>query len=171
MNKWGVRLVGVFFVVWAVHDFFGLLTGQLSQKGFMGLIIENNGHDIAPWIGAFLIIYIGVQLIRLDQKGRLWALILLWLRVVVLGFFLAWTALSPTSNFFSKTDMSVVLHVFYTDWPGVIRGPNSIYLLFVGTFLFHSALTYYLMRKDVIQLFAKADTTESNATNPGTTPA
>ena len=160
MKKKGVRLVGVFFVVWAIHNFFGLLTGQLSKKGFMGLIIESGGHDIAPWIGACLFLYIGVQLIRLDPRGRLWALTFLWLSVIVLGFYLAWIVLSPTSNFFSNTDMSIIWHFFYTDWPGEIKGPYNNYSVFIGVFLFYSALTYFLMRKDIKQLFEKSVTTE-----------
>jgi FtsH-binding integral membrane protein len=138
MNKWGVRLIGIYFIVWAIHDFFGLLTGQFSKEGFMGIIINAFGHDIATWIGAFLCLYIGIQLIRFDQRGRRWALILLWPWVIISGFLLVWIILSPDYSIFSHADTSITLRAFYTDWPGEIRGPYRVYSVYVSIFFFYT---------------------------------
>lgn len=164
MSKWGVRFVGVFFILWAIHDFFGLLTGRFSKEGFMGIIVDAFGHDIAPWIGAFLCLYIGIQLIRLNPKGRRWALFLLWLWVIVSGFYLVWVALSPTSNFFSDVNMSIEWRFFYTNWPGEIKSPYNNYMMYIGLFLFYSDITYFLMRKGVKRLFEKPIPSEEPAT-------
>jgi len=163
MNKWGVRVIAIYFCVWSIHDFFGLLTGQLSKEGFMGLIIDAFGYDIAPWIGAFVCLYIGVQLIRLDPKGRRCALFLLWLWMIISGFYLVWMVFSPTSNFFSDANMSVVWRLFYTDWPGEVKGSYKNFLMYIGIFIFYSILTYFLMRKDVKRLFEKHVTADESA--------
>lgn len=169
MKKWGVRLIGFYFLIGAIFDLLGLVMGTRSKKGFLGLIITNshaNQVDIMGWIGVFVLAYAGYYLLRLDARGRLWTLIVLWPWVIISGFYLAWIVLSPTSTFFSNANMSMGWHFFYTDWPGEINGPYRIYSLFIGIFLFYSALTYFLMRKDVKQLFQKADTTAENHPNP-----
>lgn len=156
MKKWGVRLIGCYFFTWGISEVYKLIIGT-SSNSFFGIITTQNGEEVAfmAWVGVIVYLYIGFQLLRFDPRGRLWALTIFWLSVIALGFYLAWLALSPTSNFFSDVEMSVVLRVLFTDWPGEINGPTRIYSLLVGIFLFYSFLTYFLMRKDVKQLFEK----------------
>jgi hypothetical protein len=146
MKVWGIRLIGMFFLVGAILNLFGIITGINPPHGFMGLswVSSSIEFDIMAWIGTFVFAYIGYHLLKLRSQGRIWALILLWISVLRIVFAFIYTAIKIPAPLTSITLVANYPgHSYTLDKPG-------IFLVLMGiSFLFFAIPTYFLMRKDV----------------------
>ena len=64
LTKWGVRLIGIYFFLWAVSDFYRLVIGTRTAKGFLGFdlgLTYNGEHiDVVAWLGVAVLFYAGL---------------------------------------------------------------------------------------------------------------
>ncbi len=175
MNKWGVRLVGWYFLIWAISDVLGLMIDSGQTRGFLGIsadlsydynlpFYKGTGQiEIMRWAGVCVLVYVGYNLLRFKQSGRMAALIVLWPTAIISGFYFILMILSSVSVFYySGTRLSATLNFFHTNWPGEISDPIILPLAFGSLFLLNFIITYFLMRKDTKQLFKKPATSEVN---------
>lgn len=166
MNKWGVRLIGCYFLIWAISDLVELIIGTHSKKGFMGFYIEIGGLDIAPWIGVCILFYTVFQLVRFDNSGRIWALIMLWPYTIIWGALF----IAALVSFFSPPVRERLSSSFTWTWTMVPKPEPPVgFSLFVGVvFINFLVPLYYLLRKNTKALFQKIITAEENNPNPET---
>jgi hypothetical protein len=162
MKKWGVRLIGCGFIVWAISNLYNLITGTAHIKGFMGfdLVITYNGNEtgILAWVGVYILCYAGIQLIRLDIRGRTWALIMFWPATVFMGIFFLITVFS--SIFSWPLGSSIIFPFFNFQWSGEITGPIMLPLVAGLLFIFNAIPLYFLTREDIKRLFLKNEMIE-----------
>ena len=166
MNKWGVRLISCYFFVWAISDVYKLATGTSSNK-FFGFYFSSNGENLAfmAWAEVVALAYIGFQLLRFHPGGRYWSLAVLWLMTLEAGGFLIWMIVLLAKDFFEGKSSGLAWNCNCPIWHGEVRGLPAVLLYFVVVFIFIFIPTYFLMRKDVKQLFEKAVATVENTPN------
>lgn len=165
MNKWGVRLVGCIFFVWAISDTLKLiLTGRTG--GFFGIhfyLFTYNGVgqiDILGWIGIYILFYTGIQLMRFDNRARIWALIMLWPYTIFLGALF----IAALVSFFSplvREHLSSSITWNWIAWPKP-EPPLGLSLFFGVLFIYFLTPLYFLLRKSTKQLFIKPLPTDGN---------
>ncbi|MGC1378863.1 MAG: hypothetical protein WA821_21710 [Anaerolineales bacterium] len=85
MKKWVVRGLGILFLVWASVYVFALLTDQQSKTGLFGFYFQIANINITGWIAGGMLLYTGYHLIRLQEGGRFFALVFLWLSLIQLS--------------------------------------------------------------------------------------
>src|SRR5215510_5940267 len=93
MKKWGVRLIGISFLFGAMTIYFNTITKQNPPRGLMGFSFYYASGpspasmtpqlDIVALIGLCANLYVAYNLLRLKNQGRVWALIVLWLSVLL----------------------------------------------------------------------------------------
>ncbi len=155
LNVWGVRLLGVFFLLWSLLDFVELITGTRSRKGFLGLHVDIGGLDIMTWIGVYVLSYTGYHLLKLNSQGRNWALIIFWPSMIVTGLYFLLAVISSISSSRFDTNLSTTLNLFKFQW--AIEDTVTLLIVLGGMFLLNSIPLFFLMRKDVKNLFLKPD--------------
>ena len=170
MNKWGVRLISAYFFVWAISKAVGIDNSKGSSYNIELPFYKHSGQiDLVGWIGVCVLLYVGYNLLRFDSTSRTIALISLWPSVIGMGVFFVLITYSAINAFLSgayaTADSSMTFYFFHIKWPGEITNPALIYSIIVGRLMLVLAPLYFLMRKDVKQLFAKTDTTETSAPN------
>ncbi len=159
MNKWGVRLISCYFFIWAISDVYKLISGTRHAKGFLGFHLTYHGENInidsMAWAGVVILVYAAFQLLRFHPSGRYWALTVLWVSTLLSGFSFIWLIVLLANAFYNGTGIDFS----NPKWLGEDSRPIAALLLFVGAFLFYFISVYFLMRKDVKQLFQKPVTT------------
>lgn len=152
MNKWGVRLISVYLFIWAISDFYNLITGNELIGIFIGFDLGLNRDGIPihvmAWVEALVLVYAGVQLLRFRSSGRYGALTVLLLYTLRAGGYLIWMIIITA---FSFIDSEFRFSFSLVDGIGPITFLFDMVILFVYYFI----PTYYLMRRDVKQLFEK----------------
>lgn len=110
-------------------------------------------------IGLCVYVYIAYNLLKLNEQGRIWALVILWISVLRFVFSFIYTVIkSPVS----WTSLSMV-----ATYPGhsYILNTPSIFLVSTGIVLLLYALPiYFLMRQDIKLEFQKQETPELKPT-------
>jgi len=159
MNKWGVRLIAVYFCVWAIFDFYTLTTGNGKTNGFLGfeLAVSQNGKpvDVMAWLQAFVFMGVAVRLLSFEPGGRYWALFVFWIKSIKSAGFLVWMIVVSINDFY-KTDIpNLALKINIPIWVGELKGFSVALFYFVVFLIFYFIPTYFLMRKDVKCLFEK----------------
>ena len=168
LTKLGVRLIGIFFFIRAVADVYGLITHTRSAEGFLGFYMNFNDDgkpiiDIMAWVGVVIMIYVCFQLFRFHPSGRNWALTIYWLLLLEGAGYSIWLIISWVKDFFGGKDFSFALNINNPVWQGEVSGLFAILLYFGVVVVFIFIPVYFLMRKDVKQLFQKtAPTGETN---------
>jgi hypothetical protein len=164
MNKWGVRLIAVFLFIWAISDLHNLITGNELTPVFIGfdLMLNRDGIPIhvMAWVEALVLVYAGVQLLRFNPCGRYGALTMLLINTIRAGGYLIWMiVIMVVGLYHSGSD-------FWWQF-SLVDGVSYFSFLFamVIFFVYYFIPTYYLMRRDVKQLFQKAITTAENNSN------
>lgn len=164
MNKWGVRLIGLFFIVWAMQLAIRLITGNHPPHGFLFLVVDIDGIDLAAWIGVCVLVCIGYRLLALDPRSRFWALIMLWFLSIGYGWYFLKTIISVFSH--SSLD-PITLNFWPSQWNSPKLESTEIQLgVTLATFLYFAIPLYYLLRKDVKQLFQRPVTKVENNPDP-----
>lgn len=150
MKKWGVRLIGILFLLWAISEGIALANGT-SRAPFY-FVTDNIRLNVITPIEICLLLYISVQLMLFAKNGRTWALIMLsWavLRIgVVLVFILSWAAFNTPLKLGNY-------QVAYKLDMGFIKpdSPLLISISAIGMFIVILTSLYFLLRKDVKALF------------------
>ena len=163
LAKWGVRLIGFLLFVGAISDFYKLITGTRQIQGFLGfdLGLNHDGKpiDVMGWLGVVILIYVGVQLLRFQPSGRYWALFIFLVSTLLLVVNLVWFI----GLFTTASSGGTRIDIANPQWLDEKSRPIAAILLFVGVIVFYCVPAYFLMRKDVKQLFHKpAPTGESH---------
>ena len=167
MNKWGVRLVGWYFIIRAILTAVGLILSPTHAGGFFGIYMDNSisfnlpiGNCTFPQIDfmalweTFFLFLVGYYILRFQSRARLTALIVLWPSTIYYGFYFILMTLAAIFSFFDpEAEASATLRFF--KWSRDVNDPLILLLAFTGFFLFYSIPTYLLMRKDVKHLFEK----------------
>ena len=153
LAKWGVRLIGLCFFLWATSNLIDVVTVSGNTKGFYGITMTlSDDIDITAWIGIYILFYTGVQLMRFDKRGRIWALILHWPLVIVLGvLFIASIILLFMPSFYESLPFSFAPKVRFLQI--VAETPLETSLFFLLDFVYFAAPLYFLLRKDTKALF------------------
>lgn len=166
MKKWGVRLIGFYFLIRAVSEVYQLITGTRHAKGFFGIYLRSNNNsidaiDIMAWIGVYILIYTGIQLIRFDRRGRTWALILFWPSVIFMGTLFM---VSLISFFYPSIyeDLHIPIAPTLSLFKRKAETPFEIFLFLGFGFSYCLIPLYYLLRKDTKALFQKVPAAEAN---------
>ncbi|MFZ5880072.1 MAG: hypothetical protein ACOY0R_11935 [Chloroflexota bacterium] len=152
MKKWGVRLIGILFLLQAISTTIAYANG--ISPSFSGYVeVDNVKLDITTPILICLFLYAGFQLARCKESGRIWALILLWPSVIAsLLFFVE--ALVTYNSPIVAGKWKIGLEVFWL-WgqeKTILDSPIRVFV--VGLFMiFYLVPLYYLLRKDVKALF------------------
>lgn len=151
MNKLGVRLIALVFIIGAITDVYGLVTGTRHAQGGLGfdLGLTYNGKpiDVMAWMEVVVLLYAGIQLLRFHPSGRNWALFIFWVMTVFAGIFLFW---------FIGSLATASIQISNPPW--LSENSRSIFaiLLLIGIIIvFCLVPIYFLMREDVKQLFEK----------------
>ncbi len=151
MKKWGVRLIGILFLLWAVSSFIDWLRG--SEEGFLGFYINIFGSNISPLVEVFILLYTSYYIFKFDKRGRIWALILLWPSSIASLLFFIKTLVTYNSPIV-VVKWTVGLEVFWLQGQEKTILDMPIRVLVVGLFMILSlAALYYLLRKDIKALF------------------
>lgn len=162
MRKWGIRLIGIFFLFWAISDLVRLIKGIRPPRGFMGvdLGITYNGETIGimAWIGVCVLVYTGFCLLKLNPQGHKWALILLWLSILKLVLALVLIIILSLKSHTSPA--SLMTSVNYLSYSIKFDKPGSFLALTGVSFLFYAIQIYFLMRNDVKMEFQRHETLE-----------
>jgi hypothetical protein len=167
MKKWISRLVGCFFLTWALSEFIGLLTGTRSVKGFYGFVSNAfirgipERVDVAAWIGVIILAWTGYYLIRLEEWGRRLALILLWPCLIGNSLLFILYAIGSINSILFDDPISVTIRLFNFNWPGEMDKPFIILSFFGGLLFFYGIIVYFLSRKDIKILFQKPETPQN----------
>ena len=162
MSKWGVRLIGVGFLVWAAINVYSLIRNPGYSGGFPVIhlyLYTYNGIgqvDLMGWIGVAILCYIGFYLIRFNRKGRTWALIILWPNAIIFTVAMIATCVS----FFSQPVLQYLSHSIFSSytWQSLSEQYDTsvkLMYLFGMAFLLSVVPLYYLLRKDTKSLFQK----------------
>jgi hypothetical protein len=172
MNKWGVRLIGYYFFVRAILTAYGLILSPFEAGGFFGFQATDASYTL-PFIGSgkqidFLalgevitLMLIGYFILRLNLTARGTALIVLWPPTIYYGIYFILMTLVALFSFFSPEVTASETLTFF-QWSREVNNPIILALAHAGFFLFYAIPTYFLMRKDVKQLFEKPVTIEES---------
>lgn len=165
MNKWGVRLISVYLSIWAITNAYKIISGH-SKNTFFGLGFNLFGHtlDFLAWAEVAFLVYIGFQLFRFQSGGRNSALFLFWWLSISSAGFLIWMIVVTANDLYKGEIPSLALNLNNPTWFGELRGFSAAWFYFVVILVFYFIPTYFLMRKDVKQLFEKPVTIEEPAT-------
>jgi hypothetical protein len=176
MNKWGVRLAGWYFIIWALLTAIGFMLSPTHAGGFFGVYMYNSGSYTLPIIGSgaipqldlmalgksIFLVLAGYFILRLQSPARVAALTVLWPSVIIHGFIFVLVLAGAIYDLFagrnSGGDYYATFYFFQTNWPGKITDPILLNLIFTGRFLLSLIPTYILMRKDVKRLFQRTVT-------------
>jgi hypothetical protein len=161
MNKWGVRLIALLFIILAISNVYRLVTGTGRSSDDLGIAYNGKPVYIMAGIWAGIYFYTGFHLLKFHQKGRDWALFLLWPSTILVGLVCILVITVSVLSLYTRTALPIDLN---PRWGSQINNPISVSIIFIGGFLLIFIPTYFLMRKDVKQLFEKPVTTEA-ATN------
>jgi hypothetical protein len=148
MKKWGVRLIAIYFLLWAIGEGIALANG--TSKAPFYLVSDNIRLDVITPIEICLLLYISFQLIFFVKNGRTWALIVLSWAVLRSGvvFILSWITFNAPLKLGDyqlayKLDMGLVKS----------DSPLLISIVAAGMFIAFLMSLYYLLRKDIKALF------------------
>lgn len=170
MNKWGVRLIAVYVFLWAISDFYKLITGNGRTHGFFGFVwmFSNNGNsiDFMAWLQAIVLVGVGINLLRFQSGGRYWALFIFWWTSIMSAGFLIWMIVVSVIDLSKGEIPGLAVNLNNLIWGGEIRGFSAAFYYFVVILIFYFIPLYFLMRKDIKQLFEKSVTTVENNPNP-----
>jgi hypothetical protein len=161
MNKWGIRLIGLLFFIWAIGKTFMLILDPHASGRFPISIylFTYNGIgqiDIMGWVGICILFYTGYHLIKFDKTGRIWALIILWPYTIYLG---ALFTAALVSFFFSPIREYLTSSIISSQ---KLETPWTFSLLFGGPFVCFLFPLYFLLRKENKLLFHKAVSKDEN---------
>jgi hypothetical protein len=104
-----------------------------------------------------ILVYASFQLLRFHQSGRNWALSIFGLSILASGLGLIFIVVISINAFYTQTS-----YPFTLNFPGVtmfseVDGSIAYVVFLIGIImLFYFVPAYFLMRKDVKQLFEKA---------------
>lgn len=140
MKKWGVRLIGVLFLLWAVKDTFALADG--TSNGFLKYVVGDIWIDVSTPIQICLFLYAGFQVIRLDKSGRTWALIMLFWNIL-------WSGLALFFLFSIPINGTLMFHSIFGD----LNASQGVIINIVWITLMFLIPLFYLLRKDIKALF------------------
>jgi hypothetical protein len=163
MRRWGIRLIGIFFLFWAISNLFGLIEGIRPPRGFMGidLGITYNGESIGimAWIGVCVLAYTGLCLLMLNPQGHKWALILLWLSVLKLVLALVLIIILSLKSQIVPTSLTTSIN--YLSYSIKIDKSGSFLAITGISFLFYAIQIYFLMRNEVKTEFQRQETLDA----------
>jgi hypothetical protein len=163
MRRWGIRLLGIFFLFWAISDLVGLIKGTHPPRGFMGidLGITYNGESIGimAWIGVCVLAYTGFCLLRLNPQGHKWALILLWLSILKLVLALVLIIILSLKSQIVPTALTTSIN--YLSYSIKLDKSGSFLAITGVSFLFYAIQIYFLTRNDVKTEFQRHETLEA----------
>lgn len=161
MNKWGVRLIAVYFFVWAISDLYKLLTGNGNTGDFLGLEYKGNPIAVMGWIKVVVYLYVGIQLLRFKPSGRNWALFIFGLASLVSSVYLVVIAAVWFNSYFTLEEFPFTVNFPGSAWLGEIGSSIIAVAIIVGVFSFFYFLPFYfLIRKDVNSLFEEPHTAQ-----------
>lgn len=150
-----IYLIAILFLLLALSDLVGLLTGSRSEKGFLGLdlgfTMDGQELDIMGWVGVFVQLYIGYQLFRLSSEGRSCALILLWIWTIGVGITICIVFMLLIMSPSRVTEFSPATFWFF-DYMAQIDLGVGLLICFI-VLIFYSIPLYFLSRKDIKALF------------------
>ncbi|MBC7877379.1 MAG: hypothetical protein H7Y59_09445 [Anaerolineales bacterium] len=156
MRKLGIYLIGILFLLQALSDLIALITGTHSPTGFMGITyVIPYQFDVMGWVGVLIQAYVGFCLLRLDNQGRIWALVVLWPAVILSGLFLVILIISSVLHLSLLTSISWTLNIFNKSLR--IDGPVIRFLLSAIFFLFYTVQVCLLTSRDVKMEFQKQE--------------
>jgi hypothetical protein len=160
MNKWGVRLIGIYFFVWAISQFVKYVTITRNEHGFWGfdLGLAHNGKliDVIGLMGVVILIFAGFQLLRFQASGRYSALFILRLAILASGIGIILTVAVLIDSLITGTSFPLTTNFRGNSWLSEPGGSIVYVVLLAGVFIIiYFIPAYYLMRKDVKQLFEK----------------
>jgi hypothetical protein len=170
MKKWSVRLIGCLFFLQALSGLLSLMTGNRPALGVFGIIryilpysINNvSGEvDITAWIWVIIIAFTGINLIRLKEGGRQWALILLWPTLIGSCLLFLLTIISSIRSIYFHTPAAFALTS--STWSYKIDNPVTPLLLTGGLLIFYGSVIYFLSGKDTKLLFQKTESIQEEA--------
>ena len=167
MNKWGVRLIALLFVIRVILHAYNLITYTGPAGSYSGWVMEfgewNINTDFMAWAEIIILAYAGFQLFRFQPSGRYWALFTLWISTLVSGVFLVRITGVAIWAFYQREPIEAYFTVKFWNTVGTkVDGVIPLLLVYVGNFVFYLVPTYYLMRKDVKQLFEKPIALQEN---------
>lgn len=146
MKKWGVRLIGVFFLIAAAYNVisavenYSLLTADTPTPDFWGFDL----------VYAIVYLYPGIQLLRFHPSGRGCALNVLWLLVLLSGILLVVFASAVYRHYTGEIDFGG------PKWVAENLRPIAIILTPVGLLFFFLVPINFLLGEDVERLFGKS---------------
>ena len=161
MKKWGVRLIGIFFLMTAAyyllkayHDYF-LLPTDAPMTDFWEMDL----------LYAVVFLYPGIQLLRFRPSGHGCALNVLWMLVLLTGLVII--------------AAGKIVYDYYTGeiyfggptWLAENLRPIVVILLPIGLLFFFLIPINFLYREDVELLFKKSVAQQENAPTSDTTPS
>lgn len=163
MNKWGVRLIALLFIILAVSDVYGVITGARNGQSFTRFHINVLGIDFMPWVEIVILVYAGIQLLRFQPSGRYSALFIFGLAILASGIGLILIVVVLIDSLISGTSFPLTTNIRGNNWFSE-PGGSVVYvvLLAVVLIIIYFIPAYFLMRKDVKQLFEKIITAEES---------
>jgi hypothetical protein len=169
MNKWGVRIIAMFFFILAIWDVYALLTGGHTHGAFgFDLGITKDGKpdiDYMAWVEVIICIFIGIQLLRFHPSGRGCALNVLWLLVLFSGFVLIASVITVYGVYTGKVNIGGLT------WLNENLRPIAAILLPVGVLIFFLISINFLYREDVELLFKKSVAQQESASTSDVNPS
>jgi hypothetical protein len=169
MNKWGVRIIAMFFFILAIWDVYALLTGGHTHGAFgFDLGITKDGKpdiDYMAWVEVVICIFIGIQLLRFHPSGRGCALNVLWLLVLFSVLLLVILGVSVYRHYTGTVDFGG------PKWLNENLRPFAAILIPVGLLLFFLFLINFLLGEDVERLFGKPIDSKENIPDSKSSPS
>ena len=161
MKKWGVRLIGIFFLVTAAYFLL------IAFHGYLQVITDEPITDIWEMnlLYAAVFLYPGIQLLRFRPSGHGCALKVLWMLVLLTGLVII--------------AAGKIIYDYYTGkiyfggptWLAENLRPIVVILLPIGLLFFFLIPINFLYREDVELLFKKSVAQQENAPTSDTTPS
>ncbi|MBI5297834.1 MAG: hypothetical protein HY869_20335 [Chloroflexi bacterium] len=140
MKKWGVRLIAIYFFLWAIRDSIALANG--TSNSFLHFYIGEISLDIMTPIQICLLLIAGFQLMIFDKNGRIWALVILCWNLLQFGMSLF---------FLSLTNFKMPLR--FQSIFGDLDASHGILIIVAWMTLIFLVPLFYLLRNDVKVLF------------------
>src|SRR5262245_3363092 len=136
MKKWGIQLIGIFFLFWAILELIELLTETNSSQGFLEITVTTSYPvDLMAWIGVFVLAYTGYHLLRLNSQGHTLALVILGLYALYSGVYFILIVILSTASLTSSTPLFITLDFlnksFKIDNPTALITIGALFLFYV----------------------------------------
>ncbi|RJP50713.1 MAG: hypothetical protein C4583_10105 [Anaerolineaceae bacterium] len=128
MNKWGVRLIALLFIILAISNIYQLITGAGHAGSDSGITYNGKPVYIMDGIWAGIYVYIGFHLLKFHQKGRDWALFLLWPSTILVGLVCIWVIVISIQALYTGTTLPFYLN---PKWGSQISDPITV---LIGTY-------------------------------------